>query len=87
MAKILSFSPKFAARGKTTPSQKRGFLRLKSKHAEEAQSVRTPRKDERQNKGACHSAPLSRSTSKVWGLSHVTFGRWQKSTKPIRREP
>lgn len=49
MAKILSFSPKFAARGKTTPSQKRGFLRLKSKHAEEAQSVRTPRKDERQN--------------------------------------
>lgn len=47
MAKILSFSLKFAARQKTAQSRNRGLVLLKPKHAQDAKSVRImPKKDE-----------------------------------------
>lgn len=53
MAKVLSISQKFAAPQKAIQSRKRGFILLKSRHADEAQSVGiTPKKDEHQtNRG------------------------------------
>ena len=49
MAKILSFSPKFAARQNTTQSRTRGLVLVKSSCAEEVQPVRMmPKKDKRQ---------------------------------------
>ena len=47
MAKVLFFSPEFAARHKTNQARRKRFVLLNAKAAEEAQSVRvTQNKDE-----------------------------------------